>query len=677
MNTHFTDEALTQPVRDAIHDFALNGRELLIREAQDLLEGTYGLHNDGRLEAPQNLPALGEPALRLTYDRLVRFLADETQAGLPADETVSKLVKEVAFTHLNRLVAFKMLETSKLIREAVGRGMDSNGFKFYLADHPEDESLWRSGEGETAYRRFLLWQAGEIAREIPVLFDAENLASSLFPRHPVLRQILGMLNQPILAAAWSAEETIGWLYQDFNENEKSHIDVRLSTGEKIREKDIPAKTELFTPRWVVRYLVENTLGRIWVQMHPDTSLSTELRYLVPLAGEMPAELIRPVRTISLLDPACGTMHFGLVAFDSFAEMYREELRNAGRPGWPETPSVMSDADIPAAIIENNLHGIDIDLRAVQLSALTLYLKAKRMNQAARITDHNLACADVMPFSMADLGRFLVQMRFANPIFEKMLRRIREQLGDIQQVGSLLRIERELRDLVDEQRRKDTQKRQAKYGDPNSMPGLLNEDDQAVMEEEYYALLETQLIQALDFFRQQVANQGEDVRFFTGEAAKSLRVLDLFLRKYDVVVTNPPYLDSRDMNDIIKGFLAKEFPLAKRNVYAAFIDRGLEFLSEQGRLGILTGQTFMFISSFEEFRKRLLQETTIETLAQFDYGLFKARVDTTAFVLRRTADVTKRANSVGTYFRLVHAPDADAKRVAFEKALAELKNQQQE
>jgi hypothetical protein len=669
----FSDTYLDAAAREAIHRFALRGREILSREARDLLEGVYGLHADGSLEPAHNLPALADPEARQLYQRIQRFTADEVQAGLAPAEAVSKLAREVAFTHLNRLVAFKMLESSRLIREAVGRGPGSNGFKFYLADHPEAEQSWRSGAGDAAYRRFLLWQAGEIAAEIPVLFDPENLASGLFPRPPALAALLDLLNAPELSPAWQAEETIGWVYQYFNEQEKSRIDERLNIGGEVNSQDLPAKTQLFTPRWIVRYLVENTLGRLWICMHPDSTLRDSLHYLVPLAdGNLLEEHVRPVREITLLDPACGTMHFGLVAFDLFAAMYQEEIDHAGKPGWPEIPSTTSKDEIASAIIENNLHGIDIDLRAVQLSALTLYLKAKRFYKKTRITDHNLACVDVMPYSTADLGRFILQSHFTDPIFERMLRRIREQLKDIQQVGSLLRIEREISHLVEEQRHKAAQKRQAKSKDKASTASLWSEEETVAMESDYYSLLEAQLLQALDLFRQQAANQGDDMQFFTGEAGKSLRILDLFLHRYDVIVTNPPYLDSRDMNEQLKVFLERHYSNSKRNLYSAFVERALELLDENGRLGILTGQTFMFISSFEQFRKDILQGHVIETLAQFDYGLFKARVDTAAFVLRREADARRRRNNVGNYFRLVHAPDPDSKRIAFEKALAEIK-----
>src|SRR5262249_31375733 len=160
-----------------------------------------------------------------------------------------------------------------------------------------------------------------------------------------------------------------WVYQFFNENEKAEVFAALKNKKKIRRQDIPAATQLFTPNWIVRFLVQNTLGRTWVQMHPDTRLlNTELlNYLVPLKGGVPAEPLRPVREITLLDPACGTMHFGLVAFDLFAAMYQEELDRADEGGWLDTPSVTDSAEIASAIVAYNLYGIDIDLRAVQLS----------------------------------------------------------------------------------------------------------------------------------------------------------------------------------------------------------------------------------------------------------------------------------------------------------------------
>ena len=521
----FTEQYLPESTRNAIHDFALRGRELLTREARDLLEGVYGLHADGSLEKPESLPTLKDPETREIYGQLIRYLDDEVGAGLERKEAVEKLVKEIAFTHLNRLVAFKMMEERKLIRETVRRGHQSNGFKFFLADHPEEETLFNQGKINAAYQRFLLWQSGQVANEIAMLFDPGTLPSRLFPRASVLADFLTMLNADNLTPAWQVEETVGWVYQFFNEKEKADVFNRLfNEKQKARREDIPAATQLFTPHWIVKFLTENTLGRLWIQMHPDTKLKNKLEYLVPLSGIVPLEAVRPVKEITLLDPACGTMHFGLVAFDLFEEMYLEELEKSGNKGWPATPSVQSENEIPASILKNNIFGIDIDLRAAQLSALSLYLRAKRKNKSAEIANHNLACADVLPFSTKDLAKFIIEMKFSNPIFEKMLRGIREQLEDINQLGSLMRVEKEIHDIVDDERKKHLRYRQNKMVETSlamTLPGM----EESLSEAEYYEILEAQMIQSLDFFRKSASERGEDLRFFIGEASKSLRILD--------------------------------------------------------------------------------------------------------------------------------------------------------
>lgn len=210
--------------------------------------------------------------------------------------------------------------------------------------------------------------------------------------------------------------------------------------------EIPAATQLFTPRWIVRALVENSLGRLWLQMHPDSRLRDHLHYLIPEV-DAPTAAMKPVREITLLDPACGTMHFGLVAFDLFVEMYQEEIEHAGEPGWPEQPSVRDASEIAAAIVEHNLFGIDIDLRAVQLSALTLYLKAAALNPKVTQLQSNLACADVLLLNGHRLDAFLTEMRFERPIYERVIRAVWKRLRDANQLGSLLRLEDEIRGLV--------------------------------------------------------------------------------------------------------------------------------------------------------------------------------------------------------------------------------------
>jgi len=673
-----TSQPLSDTQRRAIHDLALDARSLLTREARELLEGTYGLYPEGRLDPPEKLPQVrADPETGQTYRRLAQFLEDEERAGLARPEAVEKLVKEVAFTHLNRLVAFKMMEARGLIRGTLDKGTDSNGFKFYLADpeHGDDLACYERGNADTAYRHFLLWQSGRVAQEVRVLFDPDTLPSRLFPRPRALNALLEMLNRPELASAWRADETIGWVYQYFNEPELQAAFEKVRTsGAKFEAKDIPSATQLFTPHWIVRFLVHNTLGRLWVRMHPDTRLidtdpSTGsgrglLDYLVPLEGEVPPEPLRPVKEITLLDPACGGMHFGLVAFDLFAAMYQEELERAGEPGWPVTPSVSDPSEISAAILADNLFGIDIDLRAVQLSALALYLKAKALSPKAQITDSNLACADVLPLDGAKLGAFLREARFTRPIYERLIRALWERLRDVTQLGSLLRLERELGELIAQER--------AQYEKAPLFAGLEGEFEREAAEEEFWDIISAQIIQGLDEFALQQAQAGVDQAFFTGEAVKGLRLLDLMLRRYDVVVTNPPYMTRGKMNNELANLVADAYPEGKNDLFAAFIQRCLEFSEDRGYVGMLTMHTFMFLSSYGALREGIRRQAAIEAMAHCGPALFDVgnpgTLQTTAFVLRRELDTPYREARQGSYFRLIHELDSEAKRQTFEQAL---------
>lgn len=660
--------------RRAIHDLALGARALLTREARDLLEGAYGLYPDGRMDPPEKLPQVrADPETAETYRRLKQFLADEVRAGLAREEAVEKLVKEVAYTHLNRLVAFKMMEARKLIRGTLDRGTESNAFKFYLADaaHAADLALYEGGERDAAYRRFLLWQAGRVAREIRVLFDPDNLPSRLFPRPPALHKLLALLNDPALSPAWEADETIGWIYQYFNEPELQAAFAKVGGGEKFEAEDIPSATQLFTPHWIVRYLVQNTLGRLWVQMHPDTRLTgtEQLDYLVPLTADTLDEPLRQVRDITLLDPACGGMHFGLIAFDLFYAMYAEEFERAGEPGWPEEPSVTDTADIPAAVISRNLFGIDIDLRAVQLSALALYLKAKSYNKDAVLTDNNLAVAGVLPLNGARLGLFLRDAHFTRPVYERLLRALWARLQDARQLGSLLRLEQDLAELV--------RAEQERFARSPLFAGISGEFEATAGDDAFWEAVGPQIIRSLHEFAREQAGQGHDQTFFVGEAVKGIRLLELMQREYDVVVTNPPYMNRRKMNSELAGLIEKSYPEGKNDLYAAFIQRCLELAGDRGYVGMLTMHSFMFISSYEGLRQELRKQAAIPTMAHCGPALFDVgnpgTLQTTAFILRREPATAARDAATGTYFRLVHAPDGEGKRLAFEQALRDGSN----
>ncbi|HUM33721.1 MAG TPA: BREX-1 system adenine-specific DNA-methyltransferase PglX, partial [Candidatus Saccharicenans sp.] len=687
------DRTMNWDIITRIQRFTLMARHNLEREAAEQLEGIYGWLPDGSFTGED----LYSPALiqveeaKKTRTSLENYAAAELEAGSDYKLAREDLIRETAFTWLNRFVALRMMEERQLIKETISRLSDSNAFKLWVADEcdPEAEDLYLAGDipigplGEgprqKAYRRFLLWECERLAREASVLFDITNLPSRLFPRPLVLKEIVNDMNSPDLLEAWKQdnEETIGWVYQSFNAEELQAAFAKTrQQGKKFSPRDIPAVTQLFTIRWVVRFLVENSLGRLWIEMHPDSKLIKSLSYFVP-TKEHNERRMKPVKDITFLDPACGSMHFGLIAFDLFEQMYSEEIENKGKPGWPEMPSVEYQADIPAAIINNNLFGIDLDLRAVQLSAMTLFLRAKTVNPACQFTDRNIACANVEHITAGRLESFINSAEFEHPIYERILKAMAEKLRDSDNLGSLLRPEEELKRLIEEERKKaqvEAEQKELRF------PELFSEkfETQAGVEE-FFGLLEEKVLEKLDEFVRQSRQIGQDPAHFAAEAAKGLRLLRLVQHRYDVVTTNPPYLSARKMNGRLAELLEDEYPDGKSDLYAAFIQRCSELLSPEGLLGMLTMHSFMFISTYEKLRERLQNEMAVVTMAHFAGGLFAVgnpgTLQTVAFVLRREEDEGKRKNSIGTYFRLVHERDADLKCETFESAAKVLRADQ--
>lgn len=663
----------------SIQTFTLTARHRLEREADEQLQGLYGWLPDGSFARADLYPAIKTVAeARETRARLEQFAAQEKEAGIVAPDARKKLLRETAFTWLNRFVAFRMLEERKIIKQTISKLGDSNAFKLWLVDDANAAAYTEfqkgdmpknaadEGPSQTAYRQFLLAQCAALAAEVSVLFDPSTLASRLCPRPTVLKELVEAMNAGNLIEAWKAgnEETIGWIYEGFIGDENADVFEKFSKGKKVLAEEIGAATQRFTPRWIVRFLVQNSVGRIWAEMHPDSSLANSLEYLVPLKSAT-ARPLKSAKDITFLDPCCGSMHFGLLAFDLFAEMYREERVHAGKPGWPAKPSAPNEEEIPELILAHNLHGIDIDLRAVQVSALALLLKARTLNPKAAVTDANLACANVEQLTGGRLDAFISATPFSHPIYERVLRRLASRLKDSDHLGSLLRIEGEIEQLVAAERRQSADLF-------NELPGFDPEQFKTQEGiEEFFGILTDQIGRHLDHF---VQASGGDL--FAAEAAKGLRFLRLVERRYDVVATNPPYMSRRNMSDVMANYLDEAFKTSKGDLYAAFITRCVELADPLGLVATVTQQSFMFISSYEDMRADLRMSVAIESMAHLGPRAFPnipgEKVNTTAFVLRREPDAARREGQIGTYFRLVREREAEAKRLAFESTLAVLR-----
>ncbi len=323
--------AFDQNTRNRLQRFVTDARRSLEEEFTRQLQNDYGLDpvsgTASPLESLRHINDQQRETARILRDTLAHYCASsdtDTQAGL------DRIVREQAFTVLNRLAALRMAEARGLLIESVGNGYQAKGFQLYAR-------LAGTGLGETgdAYRVYLQSVFDEFALDLPGLFDRFSPQGRLFPREAALIQVLALINHGEIEPLWAEDETIGWIYQYFNSKEERKA-MRDASQAPRNSRELAVRNQFFTPRYVVEFLVDNTLGRLWFNWTGGrTELRDRCQYLLVKPDEKPeaAKRLRDPRTIKLLDPACGSMHFGLYAFDLFQEIYREAL-GVGADAWP-------------------------------------------------------------------------------------------------------------------------------------------------------------------------------------------------------------------------------------------------------------------------------------------------------------------------------------------------------
>jgi len=642
-------------------------KKILFEDCFAQLEGTFGISKSGTFESLSNLPNIKEGTECFEIrKKLEKYVTHKKESGVAPKEAVVDFVKEYAFTYLNRFVAFKMMEGRKILRQTVSREFDSNSFKFYLADHAEDEKRWKQGNVYETYKNFIRWQCREICKdnEIKVLFDPDNLVSQIFPQERTLKHIFKLINQEKLAQIWEKDEVIGWVYQYFIEDDKDKVfDKIYRQKQKMDLTDIAPATQIFTPRWIVQYLVENSLGRLWIRMHPDTRLIEKMRYYIPNENDKKLVPLKPAKEITLLDPACGTMHFGLVAFDLFYEMYLEEIENTGKDNWPKSPFCEKESLIPASIIENNLYGIDIDLRPIQLSALSLYLKAKSKCREVSIEKYNLIHTDIPAFSDKTINEFVGSLSPKYDLTKKLFKLVMPELAKAYYLGSLLKIEDIINSFLEEQYT--TLSKQ--FGRQIHFAFAIKKEQEEILfkKEMVWTEVKEELRHVLNEFIEQ--SNGDKDSYMAEESKKGIYLIDALINKYDIVVTNPPFSGNRNWCGTLSNALKKLYPDSCGDLYTCFIDRCRNLTKEEGYAGLINIHSFMFTSSYEKIRKAIVENNIIETLVHLGPTFMELSnpyaQQCVMYVLRNKPPI----KSKGIYFRVVNFIN-DEKRLAFEAAL---------
>ena len=390
--------AFDQGTRGELQKFVTDIRKLLTDDFTRQLQQTYGMDPvSGEVAPLDSLTHLDDERLetaQILRDVMDHYLATEAKNDTKTQISVLKrIAREQAFTILNRLAALRMMEARGILLDSIGHGTQSQAFRLF--QQVANSSLGDTGE---TYKHFLHSLFDLFTADLPSLFDRYGPQSRLFPTEATLTKALELINGSEVDPLWSEDETIGWIYQYFNSKEDRKA-MRDASQAPRNSRELAVRNQFFTPRYVVEFLVDNTLGRLWFNWTGgQTGLRDSCQYLLVKPDEQPkaAKRLRDPRTIKLLDPACGSMHFGLYAFDLFLEIYREawaweqihgrgclDTETSGSADLKPLSQTYADQDaflhdVPRLIIEHNIYGVDIDPRAAQIALLALWLRAQRV-----------------------------------------------------------------------------------------------------------------------------------------------------------------------------------------------------------------------------------------------------------------------------------------------------------
>lgn len=591
--------------KNAISKFAVWARRELISRVRQKAE-QYGITESG-FGNPDTAPVSGRIYTPTEKSQRAALIERISQHGF------NTVVEEVAYTWFNRFIALRFMEVNGFLPSYVRVFSDEqNNFRPEILrqaasieleglDKQKVFALKSAGNDEELFKYLLIAQCNALHDVLPFLFQKiADYTELLFPDF-LLRDgsVIDTMLAQIPEADWlDGVQIIGWLYQYYNSEPKDAVFENLKKNIKISKTDIPAATQLFTPDWIVRYMVENSLGRFWLEGHPHDEIRNNWRYYLDEAAQSPetaalAEIRKQYADISpeeiaCIDPCSGSGHVLVYMFEVLLQIYQS-------CGYAVRDAVRN-------IVEKNLYGLDLDERAAQLSYFAVMMVACRYDK--RFLTRNIQ-PHIYPIRESNnVDPHLVEF-FANgnEELESAINTILAEMTDAKEYGSLIKISV-----------KDFAPLYARFAEIEN-GGELNRDS------------------ALEIL------------------LPIVRCAELLSRQYDAVVTNPPYMGGSGMDKTLSDFVKKNYPDSKADLFACFIERCGTLANGRGFFGMITQQAWMFLSSYENLRKKLsLQETV--NMAHLGARAFDEIggevVQTTAFVKRQT----KISGYKGTYVRLI-------------------------
>lgn len=537
-----------------------------------------------------------------------------------------QVMEEVAYTWFNRFIALRFMEVNNYLPSHIRVFSDASGaFKPEILndvlhldlpglDSGKVAEYIESNDTEALYRYLLLTQCNALNSALPVMFERMGGYTEMLLPNNILRQdsVLGHMVSDIPEEDWQdAVQIIGWLYQYYNTELKDDTFAQLKKNVKITKERIPAATQLFTPDWIVRYMVENSLGRLWLEGHPNAELHDGWKYYLDEAEQEPdveAQLaklreeykaIKP-EEIKVIDPCMGSGHILVYAFDVLMQIYTSA-------GWDQREAAQS-------ILKNNLYGLDIDDRAAQLAYFAVMMKARQY-------DRRLLTRGIQPniYSIREsngIQAMTIEYFHKNdPKLKADIESIVTEMRDAKEYGSILNIT------------------------PVDFAGLYARFDEIRND--------INMIQmpALD------------------ELLPLVKCAELLAQKYDVVVTNPPYMGSPNMNDTLLSFLKRNYSAGKSDLFSTFMLRNMEFSKRDGFVSMITMSAWMFQARFEDTR-RAMSPFVLQNMVHLGTRAFDAIggevVQTTAFVYSKV----NMPDYITHFIRLTEPKGEAAKEKAF-------------
>ncbi len=594
--------------KTAIRNYAIRARIQLIESAKQRAY-QYEITENGENKA--NVDAIGGRLLSPEEkQQRARLIEEINQKGY------TQVMEEAAYTWFNRFIALRFMEVNGYLPSKVRVFTDENGaFKPEIlkeAMRVELEGLDRNKvlnfldkqDNEALYKYLLITQCNALNSCLPTMFEKiSNWTELLFPDN-LLREgsVVEQLVSQILEEDWKdAVQIIGWLYQYYNIEPKDKVFEDLKKNIKITKDKIPAATQLFTPDWIVRYMVENSLGKLWIEGHPNSHIKDEWKYYLDEAEQedgVKAKLavireqyakIEP-KQIKCIDPCMGSGHILVYMFDVLVQIYNEY-------GY-------SSRDAASMIVENNLFGLDIDDRAAQLAYFAVMMRGCKYDRRfleRGVQPHVYSVPESNHIPQSILRYFAVDDAELRLEVYKLV----ETFRDAKEYGSLLQISQINFSLIYEKFDK-----------------LSNDGD----------ILQNKIIQSL---------------------LPLCRVAEVLAQKYDVVITNPPYMGSSGMDAKLSDFVKRKFPDSKADLFAVFIEACGTLLKRNGLQAMITQHAWMFLSSFEKLRRKIIDTREIESMVHLGAHAFEEIggevVQTISFVLRKAV-----LGGNGIYFRLVNS-----------------------